>query len=68
MKLDQIGDLSDIIREERPDNDTVDNNRMQDSADNINNTTEMIMELADKNFESLNSHASKNHLNPPPSV
>lgn len=69
VKLDQLGDLSEIVKEERTINDTMDHQRLHDSADNINNTTEMIMELADRNFESLNSQESlKNNRNPPPSA
>lgn len=69
MNLEQIGDLSEIVKEERTINETIDERRMHDSADNINNTTEMIMELADRNFESLNSQESlKNNRNPPPSA
>ena len=69
VKLEQIGDLSEIVKEEKTINETIDNQRMQDSTDNVNNTTEMIMELADRNFESLNSHESiKNNRNPPPSA
>lgn len=42
---------------------------MLDSADNINNTTEMIMELAERNFGSLiEQDSSKNNKNPPPSA
>ena len=55
VNLEQLGDLSEIVKEERTINETIDERRMHDSADNINNTTEMIMELADRNFESLNS-------------
>lgn len=69
VKLDQLGDLSEIVKEERTVNETIDHQRIHDSADNINNTTEMIMELADRNFESLNSQESmKNNRNPPPSA
>ena len=69
VNLEQIGDLSEIVKEERTVNETIDERRMHDSADNINNTTEMIMELADRNFESLNSQESlKHNRNPPPSA
>jgi hypothetical protein len=57
------------MKEERTINETTDNPRMHDSNDNINDTTEMIMELADRNFGSLNSQESmKNNRNPPPSA
>jgi hypothetical protein len=37
------------VKEEKTDIDNA--GRLHDSGDNINNTTEMIMELADRNFE-----------------
>ena len=69
--LEQIGDLSEIVKEERTVNETIGDRRaIHDSADNINNTTEMIMELAERNFESMISQESikQHNRNPPPSA
>ena len=63
--------MSEIVKEERTINETIDERRamLLDSADNINNTTEMIMEIAERNFGSLIEHDDNKHnKNPPPSA
>lgn len=58
------------MKDERTIHETIDERRaMHESIDNINNTTDMIIELAERNFGSLVSHESiKNNRNPPPSA